>query len=239
MVLRDDPANLSVLGTISYLLRIPTYRLLILASSLGYYFFSGVRAFGMIYLTEHYNVSRETLGGLVIVLGIGAVAGCVISGRVSERLLERGWADIRIVLPGAALFAAVLFFAPAIWTTNVFLGVTLLAGGVMALSAANPPIDAARLDIVPPSLWGRGEAGRTALRGALEGGAPLLVGVVSGCLGGGTKGLEWALLLMLILVLVASLLAIPIRRSYPRDVATARASVVEINQRAATRKPAG
>ena len=34
----------------------------------------------------------------------------------------------------------------------------------MMLSAQNPPIDAARLDIMPPLLWGRAEGVRTALR---------------------------------------------------------------------------
>ena len=64
-----------------------------------------------------------------------------------------------------------------------------------------------------------------ALRGLLEGGAPLLFGAMSVWLGGGTNGLQWTFLIMLIPVIVASSLAIPARRTYPRDVATADASM--------------
>ena len=157
LVLRQDPATLGLLGAIRYLLRIPTYTLLIVASSLAYYFFAGVRAFGMIYFTGHYGVSRSELGWLVVLVGLAALAGGIASGLLAERLLKRGWARIRIVLPGAALFVAAVMFGPAIWIKNVYVGVTLLALGAAALAAANPPIDAARLDIVAPSVWGRGE----------------------------------------------------------------------------------
>jgi hypothetical protein len=73
-------------------------------------------------------------------------------------------------------------------------------------------------------MWGRGEAGRTALRSFFEGGAPLLFGALSDWLGGGASGLEWTFLIMLLPMLAAGALAIAARRSYPRDVATAAAS---------------
>jgi hypothetical protein len=131
----------------------------------------------------------------------------------------------RVVVPGVALLLAIVFIGPAIWISNAYVGTGLLTLGTAALSGANPPIDAARLDIVPSRLWGRGEAGRMALRGLLEGGAPLLFGAMSEWLGGGTNGLEWTFLIMLIPVIVASSFAIPARRTYPRDVATADASM--------------
>jgi hypothetical protein len=64
-----------------------------------------------------------------------------------------------------------------------------------------------------------------AIRAALQGGAPIVFGWVSGMLGGGDRGLEWTYLLMLIPVLAAASLAIPARHTYLRDVATAAASV--------------
>ena len=70
-----------------------------------------------------------------------------------------------------------------------------------------------------------------ALRGLLEGGAPLLVGAMAGWLGGGTSGLEWTFLIMLAPVVAASLFAIPARRTYPRDVATAEASMQKLRAR--------
>ena len=104
------------------------------------------------------------------------------------------------------------------------MGFAFLTFGSAFLAAANPPLDAARLDIVHARLWGRAEAGRMALRGLLEGIAPILFGWVSGVLGGGNRGLDWTFMIMLVPVLAASTLAIPARRTYPADVATADAS---------------
>jgi hypothetical protein len=198
---------------------------LTVASSLGYYFFAGTRAFGMIYLTHHYGLPRTTVTALAAIVGIGALFGLFASAKLSEYLLNRGYVSARIVIPGGALVLAVVLIGPAIRISNAYIGTALLAAGTAALAGANPPIDAARLDIVPSRLWGRGEAGRMALRGLLEGGAPLLFGAMSEWLGGGSNGLEWTFLIMLIPVIVASSLAIPARRTYPRDVATADASM--------------
>ena len=156
--------------------------------------------------------------------------GFTVAPRLSDRLLGCGWLSARIVVPAAALVMAAVLFAPAIWVTNAILGTALLTCGTAALAAANPPIDAARLDVVPSGLWGRGESGRMALRGILEGGAPLLFGALSDWFGGGAGGLEWTFLVMLITLVAASAFAIPARSAYPRDVATAGASTQRIEQ---------
>ena len=48
--------------------------------------------------------------------------------------------------------------------TSLTLAIWFYMGGAAVLSAANPPLDAARLDIMPPGLWGRAESVRTVLR---------------------------------------------------------------------------
>src|SRR5690348_2916184 len=99
LVLDEDPTGRSLWWAIGYLLKIPTYRLLVIASALGYYFFAGVRSFGMIYLTQHWGVSRSTLSALVVVVGIGAIVGVIAGGRISGWLLQRGRVDARIAVP--------------------------------------------------------------------------------------------------------------------------------------------
>lgn len=227
LVLRDDPTHRTWLWAIRYLFRIPTYLLLIVASALGYYFFSGMRAFVTIYFTQHYGMGRAAFSPLIFIVGIGGLIGVIASGRISGWFLNRGKLTARIIVPGIALLGAALLLAIGIWVTNPLWGVASLTVGAALLAAAIPPIDAARLDIIHPALWGRGESGRTALREALEGAAPLLFGIVSTWLGGGTQGLERTFLLMLLALLAASALAIPACRTYPRDVATAAASLEE------------
>lgn len=224
LILREDPTRWSLWRVMRYLLRLPTYSLLIVASALAYYFLSGARAFAMIYITQHYHITRGVVSSLVFVVGIGTLAGTIAGGRLSEHLLRKGKADARIVVAAVALAASVPILGVAIWTSNALLGIGLLTIGAGVMSAAIAPIDAARLDIVHPRMWGRGEAGRMALRSTFEGGAPLLFGAMSGWLGGGQNGLMWTFLIMLIPMLLASFLGVSARKTYLRDVATAAAS---------------
>jgi len=105
-----------------------------------------------------------------------------------------------------------------------------------SIGGANPPLDAARLDLMHSRLWGRAEAVRTFLPSALEAIAPLLFGYVSTLFGAHTSGsgnpsassggngggLDATFLIMLLPLLLAGLLLVlRARRTYPRDVATA------------------
>lgn len=225
LVLHEDPAGWSVWRVVGYLLRLPTYTLLIVASALVYYFFAGARSFSMIYLSPHYGLSRGAVSALVFVLGIGALVGVVGGGRLSERFLRRGRLTIRIVLPAVALLACVPLLGFGVWTRTAWIGIPLLAAAACLIAAAVPPIDAARLDIVHPRMWGRGEAGRMAIRSVFEGGAPLLFGAMSGWLGGGQQGLMWTFLIMLAPMLIAGGLGWWARDTYLRDVATTAASL--------------
>ncbi len=227
LVLHEDPGRKSFWWAIGYLLKVPTYRNLIIASALSYYFFGGVRGFGLIFLTQQYRLPRAVVSALALFIGLGAVVGVLIGAGASGWLLRRRRPDARIIVPGVSLFAAALFLAPAILTRSVYLGIALFSAGAAAIGAANAPLDAARLDIVHPHLWGRAEAGRMTLRGLLEGGAPAIFGFASQWFGGGRMGLEYAFLLMLIPLVIASCLAVFVRHDYLRDVATAMASVRE------------
>lgn len=238
LILRDDPSRQSWWWAIRYLVRVPTYLLLIGASALVYFVFSGTRAFGMIYFTEHYHIGRGVVSALIFIIGLGALIGVVGGGRLSGWFLKRGMLQARILMPGIALLAATILLGFGIWTHSLAFGIVTVTAGVAALAAAIPPIDAARLDIVHPRLWGRAESGRVVLRATLEGAAPLLFGALPGWLGGGDEGLEWTFLLMLIPMLAASAFALPGRRTYPRDVATAAASMEATSQRDATKHQA-
>lgn len=231
LVLHEDPADWNVWRVVGYLLRMPTYTLLIVASALVYYFFAGARSFSMIYLSPHYGLSHGAVAALVFVLGIGALIGVVGGGRLSERFLQRGQVKVRIVLPAVALLLCVPLLGFGVWTHTAWIGIPLLAVAACLISAAVPPIDAARLDIIHPRMWGRGEAGRMAIRSVFEGGAPLLFGAMSGWLGGGQQGLMWTFLIMLAPMLAASGLGWWARDTYLRDVATAAASIEAIAKR--------
>lgn len=197
-----------------YVLRVRTNVVLVVASALGYLFFSGVRGFGVEFVKHNYGVSQSTTSLLTIVVGFGALVGVVVGGRSADGLRRRGYLPARVVVAGATTAAAVLLFVPALVTSTGFVAVPLLTVAAAFLGATNAPLDAARLDVMPPSLWGRAEAVRSVLRNGAEAGAPLAFGLLADH----ELGLRDTFLVMLAPLGLAALLVLLIaRRTYPSD----------------------
>lgn len=233
LVLDSDPRKQSIWWSIRYILRVRTNLVLILASALGYFYFTGLRSFATLYTTRHYGVSTSVATSLVLIVGIGAIAGVLSGGRIADRLLRGGRVNARTLVPTVCMLTVPALYAPAVYATSLAVALPLLVGGTLLLGAVNPPLDAARLDILPPLLWGTGEGVRTMLRTLCEAVAPTLFGYVSANVFGGQStdggiGLQYTLLLFLLALVAAGLLGLVAMRSYPRDVATAQASTQRI-----------
>jgi MFS family permease len=206
-------------------LRIRTNVILIIASACGYFYLSGIETFGAEFVKEQYRIDQVLANLLLLVIGGGGVVGVLLSGSLSDRLLRGGFLNSRVLVPAVALISATLLFIPALVTRSAVTAVPYLACAMLMLSAQNPPIDAARLDIVPARLWGRAEAVRTLLRSLAQSLAPLLFGLTSDqVFGGGRSGLQWTFALMLVTLLASGVVLLRAVRTYPRDVATAGAS---------------
>jgi MFS family permease len=228
LVLSEDPRRLGLLAATRYILRIRTNVVLILASALGYYFLAGVQTFGIEFTTHQYGIDQALANLLLLVVGGGAVLGVLAGGTLGDRLLRRGYLNGRILVSAIAASATVVLFLPAIFTHSALTAIPYLTLAALALSAQNPPLDAARLDIMVPLLWGRAEAVRTFLRTTGQALAPLLFGAVSDYVfGGGRSGLQWTFALMLLPLAASAYFLFLGLRTYPRDVATAAASAVE------------
>jgi MFS family permease len=227
LVLHHDPERMPLWPVVRYVLRIPTNRVMIVASAVGYFFFAGLRTFAVEFTTRHYGLSKATVSGFVPIIGIGAVLGVLGGGRLADRLVRRGNVAARVVVPAVAYIVAAVLFAPAVFTIAVPLAVPLYVLAAAALSAANPPLDAARLDVMHFRLWGRAESVRTFLRMGAEAVSPVVFGFVAdelGGTGGRGTGLEYAFLIMLLPLVANGVILLRGRRAYPGDVATAMAS---------------
>lgn len=235
-VLQDDAADRGLWWSVRYILSIRTNLFLIVASALGYSLYAGVRTFGVLFVQHRFGVGQGVASLLLIVLGAGAILGVLLSGRIADGLIGRGHLAARPVVAGASFLLAAAMFAPALLIPSVLVAVPLFFLAAAGIGGTNPPLDAARLDLMPGRLWGRAEAVRTALRSLLEAAAPLVIGVLATSFGTPTSGLGQAtstgrdhghgladaFLIMLIAVVAAGLLLlVRARRTYARDVATA------------------
>jgi MFS family permease len=225
LVLTRDPRRLSLSAATRYVLSIRTNIVLIVASACGYYFLAGVQTFGVEFVTHQYGIA-QALGTLVLlVVGAGAIAGVLAGGALGDFLLRRGYLNGRILVSAITATAAVVLFVPAIFTRSAVTALPYITLAALALSAQNPPLDAARLDIMVPLLWGRAEGVRTFLRTTAQALAPLLFGAVSDYVfGGGRSGLQWTFAVMLVPLGASAYLLYKALATYPRDVATAAAS---------------
>lgn len=229
LVLSGDPRRLGILAATRYVLRIRTNVVLIIAGACGYYFLAGVQTFGMEFVTKQYHLSQFLASLLMIFVGAGAVGGVLVAGRLGDRLLQRGVLSARVLVSAVAAVVTVLAFIPALLAHSPLAALPYVIVAAFALGAQNPPIDAARLDIVPPLLWGRAEGVRSTLRTAAQAVAPTLFGAVSEYVfggGGGHSGrsLQWTFIVMLVPLAANAVILFRAVRTYPRDVATAAAS---------------
>ena len=242
LLLREHPDQMGLLPAIRYTLRIATNRDLIIGSALGYFYLSGLQTFAVLFVRGHYH-SRQTIAELVLaLLVLGAVAGTLVGGRVTDGLLRRGALGARVQVPAICYVGATVLLVPGLIASNLLPAIWFDIAGAALLSGANPGLDAARLDIMPAGLWGRAESARTLLRSLAQAAAPLAFGGVSDLIAGiapaqvpvGThigvispseaRGLEFAFLITLVSLLVAALFLFRARKTYARDVATAAAS---------------
>lgn len=242
LVLRDDPDQLGLARAVRYTLRIPTNRLLIAGSALGYFYLSGLQTFAVLFVRGHYHSSQTTAELVLALLVLGAVLGTLIAGRLTDGLLRRGALGARVYIPAICYVASVALLVPGLISSSLLPAIWFDVAGAALVSGANPGLDAARLDIMPARLWGRAESVRSFVRSLAQAIAPLAFGGASDLIAGiaptqapvGThpgvispseaRGLEIAFLIMLAVLLAGAVFLFNARKTYARDVATAGAT---------------
>ncbi|MDE3132826.1 MAG: MFS transporter [Acidobacteriota bacterium] len=248
LVLHDDPRTLTLMDSIRYVMRIPTNVMMIISSSLGYFYFAGLQTFALLFVKYHYHVSQAAAELVLALLVVGALLGTLVSGWLADELVRRGYLNSRVWIPGVCYLAAGALLIPGLVLNKLTPALWFDVAGAALISAANPPLDAARLDIMPAGLWGRAEGVRTFLRSLAQALAPLIFGTLTALIAGiasskvheapiGTKlkniapvtsgqatGYEVAFLILLVALFAGGLAMLKARHTYARDVATAAAS---------------
>jgi MFS family permease len=224
-VLTSDPRTLGLIQSARYILSVRTNVVMIVAGAFGYFYLAGVQTFGAELAQQQYGVNQALANLLVLVLGGGAVIGVLLGGRLGDWLLSRRILTGRLRVAWIAAGLTVVAFIPALTTHHALHAMPYLILAAFGLSAQNPPLNAARLDIMPAGLWGRAEGIRTLLQTGAQATAPLLFGFTSDTIfGGGHGSLRWTFLVMLLPLAASSFWLFRALKTYPRDVATAAAA---------------
>jgi MFS family permease len=241
-VLHQDPRDMSLADSLRYLFAIPSNVLMIVGSSLGYFFFAGLQTFALLFVKGHYHASQATSELVLALLVVGAVIGTLVGGRIPDLLLRRGDLGARMWFPGVCYIAAAVCLIPGFLGSHLTPAVWFDVAGAAFISAANPPIQAARLDVVPAGLWGRAQSALTSVRSLAQAAAPLVFGGISQLVAGivpsqapiGTHpqapsnnaatGLEITFLILLTTLFAAGWFLLRARETFATDVATAAAS---------------
>ncbi|MBV9805747.1 MAG: MFS transporter [Solirubrobacterales bacterium] len=242
LVLTEDPREMPLARSVRYIMSIPTNVHLIISSSLGYFYFSGLSTFALLFVRGHYHVNQATAEVVLAALVAGAMIGTLLSGRITDTMVRRGFVEARVWVPALCYLAAAALLIPGVLGSHLTPALWFDVAGASLLSAANPPLDAARLDIMPAGLWGRAESVRTFLRSLAQALAPLVFGGLSQLIAGivpaqapiGThaggvspseaRGLEISFLILLSTLAAAGVFLARARFTYAEDVATAGAS---------------
>jgi MFS family permease len=240
-VLREDAGSMGLRDAVRYILSIPTNVHMIVSSALGYFYFAGLSTFALLLVRGHYHASQASAELALGLLIIGMMVGTIASGRITDALVRDGHPEARIWVPALCYLGAGVLLIPGLLGSHLRPALWFDIGGAALLAAANPPLDAARLDIMPPGLWGRAESTRTVLRSLAQALAPLLFGGLADLIAGifpkqaplGThpvispgsaRGLQVTFLLLLGTLAASGIILLRARLTYARDVATAAAS---------------
>ena len=241
LVLRQDPSKMGLVPSLRYLFAIPSNLLMIVGSSLGYFYFAGLQTFALLFVKGHFHASQAYAELVLALLVVGAVIGTLVGGRVPDMLLKRGYLSARVSFPGVCYAgAAVLMIPGLLLSSRTAIWFDVL--GAALISAANPPLQAARLDVVPAGLWGRTQSALTVVRSLAQALAPTVFGGVSQLIAGivpspapvgvhvhappshETTGLEVTFLVMLATLGAAGYFLFKARSTFASDVASAAAS---------------
>jgi MFS family permease len=242
LVLHENASRMGLIDSVRYLFSIPSNVLMIFGSSLGYFYFAGLSTFALLFVKGHYHATQAEAELVLALLVVGAVTGTLAGGRLTDVMLRRGNLQARVWFPAVCYVGAAVTLVPGFVSSHLTPAVWFDVLGAALISAANPPIQAARLDVVPAGLWGRSQSALTVVRSLAQAAAPLIFGGVSDLVAGivpkaapigthphapsasTTTGLEVSFLIMLAALVAAGVFLFRARTTFASDVASAAAS---------------
>jgi Sugar phosphate permease len=109
-ILQEDPTQRHWFRAAKTILSIPSNVIPISASSAGYFYFTGLLAFGIRYLTQRFHINTMAASSLFVGAGLGGIGGVIASGWIADWLLRKGLITARVWVTGIAFLLTIPFF---------------------------------------------------------------------------------------------------------------------------------
>jgi MFS family permease len=186
---RTGPPGPSLAVMLRALVTIKTNVIVLVADSIGNFFYAGAASFAVLFISERYRMTNATVDALAPILAVGAIVGILAGGRVGDVLTRSRGGKERVIVAASCQLVATGFFGVALLSNGVVTAAVFMFFGATVLGGAGPCLDAVRIDIIPSGMRGRAEAARGLLllgSGAL---GPVTFGLVATGFGGNAGGL--------------------------------------------------
>jgi ABC-type branched-subunit amino acid transport system ATPase component/MFS family permease len=162
-----------------HILRIPTYTSMLVSNGVGALFFGGVGAWLATFLVRYHDMTLSQAATATLVFALGGLIGALSSGQIADYLAFKGMRSARLAVAGVGRVATVPLLLVAFSVPNVGVMLVVFTLGVITLVAPVPPINAARADVLHPSLRGRGTSLDAVVQSLCGAASPILFGILA------------------------------------------------------------
>ncbi len=211
------------------LLHIRTFTSIFVSSTFGSLFFGSIGVWAPTYMVRYLGFTLTEAASATGLFALGGIVGALGSGYVTDSLTRSGHTAARVVVASTMRIVTAPLFFVAFSVDNAPAMLVFFTLGAITLTASQPPLNAARADVVHPSLRGRATSLDAVFQSIAGAAAPVIMGVIADA-----TSLRTAFLVVVPLVAVAGLIlllvALPV---YRRDVGRLRDLLWDESRRAA------
>jgi ABC-type branched-subunit amino acid transport system ATPase component/sugar phosphate permease len=161
------------------ILSTPTFTASMISSALGSLFFGSVGTWAPTFFVRYHDLTVSQAATAISLLALGGLTGALLSGYIADRLTYSGHRSARILVAAVSRILTFPLFYLAFTTSNTPLMLVFFTVAALTLIAPQAVLNAARADVLHPSLRGRGTALDTVMQSVFAAGAPVLLGVLA------------------------------------------------------------
>lgn len=202
------------------LFRCRTFVLMAVSSTIGSLFFGALGTWSPTFFVRYHDMSLSQAASALILLALGGVIGALLSGWAADYATYRGMKAGRIVIAAVARMAGFPLFLLTFTIDNTPLMLVTFAFAAMFLIAPIAVMNAARADVLHPTLRGRGTSFDIVLQSTASALAPVIVGVLADL-----YGLRTAFLIMIPLMALSGLILLVAIATYVREERALRVTI--------------